>query len=128
MRTPPDELIDQIEQTRGLIESAPTRIELNHLGGWVPDGAGGRKRDPNGTKERERAYFFEGVAQPELYFLSETTSEVVGTYILIGMPDYDIRDGDWWEDQGVRYHVQFVHHDKSYQVKAEVVVRRGKSG
>ena len=48
---------------------------------------------------------------------------VTPEYVLLGSWDADIRNGDWFYVDGVKYEVVFVHPDRSYQTKAEVVYR-----
>jgi hypothetical protein len=44
-------------------------------------------------------------------------------FILLGEYGADIENGDWFYIDGVKYEVVFVHPDRSYQTKAEVVYR-----
>jgi hypothetical protein len=44
-------------------------------------------------------------------------------FILLGEYGADILNGDWFYIEGVKYEVVFVHPDRSYQTKAEVVYR-----
>lgn len=44
-------------------------------------------------------------------------------FVLIGEYGTDIRNGDWFYLDGVKYEVVFVREDRSYEVVAEVVYR-----
>jgi hypothetical protein len=59
----------------------------------------------------------------------ESGESMRSEHVVLGVPiDYqglvplDIKKGDWFEYEDKKYEVLFVHHDRRYQVKADVKV------
>lgn len=125
-------LVERRSSTSKLIEIEGQLIQLLRPADTVSDGVGSRVRAseiPHELEPRKRCLFGltqtgRGVNQmPERWFTTSTGEREQIVYVLIGLWDDDIRKDDWWIDaQGDKCKIIYVHHDRSYQTKAEVVV------
>lgn len=132
-------LSERRRSTAKLVEIEGKMITLNRLEDAVSDGAGSMVRAggiPIQLEPRKRVLFGLTQAgrglnqQPERWFTTQTGEREQVILVLIGTYDDDIRKGDWWLDADEQVcRVIYVHKDKTYQVKAEViVVEEGEGG
>lgn len=88
----------------------------------VNDGAGGWVSGSTSSVAAQEFAFL-----PSAYQLpvrrTQDGQEVTPEYTMIGRHDAVIEPGDWFWSDGIKYEVVFIHPDRSYQVKAEVMYR-----
>lgn len=117
-----DEIAVQRHLTRSLIQTEPISIALWRPAPKVSDGAGGVVRSGPDTLQPEAERFFSDVKSDERYYSrSDIGQAVVTEHVLIGPQNDDIREDDYWDMNGRRYKVEYVHPKRSYQTKARVV-------
>jgi hypothetical protein len=116
------ELAAQRKQTQALLDRGNAiRVVLNHAT-VINDSSGGTK--PGAPVSRVQQTFH--WSQPSTQLPERVTPDgslAVPEYILIGRYDAAIERGDWFYHEGVKYQVVFIHPDKSYEIRAEVVYR-----
>ena len=120
------------KSTALIIEKEGRDIQLHRPGKSVLDGAGGRKPSgPGTTLPPKRRYFaliheVSRVALRESVATEATGSELMPTHVLIGPWDDDIRVGDWFWADGVKFYVHDVERDllhKEWEFKAKCGTR-----
>ncbi len=126
-----DRRIEQARRTTRLsIEHDGDYIALMRPAGFVSDGAGSMVRDDTEPTELDPikrlliglTMVGRGVNQePERFIITEPGERVRVVYVLIGTYDDDIQKGDYWMDGDDKLEVVFVHPDKSFQTKAEII-------
>lgn len=113
--------------TAAMIKAEPTILVLHRYGEPQPDSAGGTL--PGAPLDvAQHDYYFGGLAAGAGYtklLASEQGEEVLQRYVLIGTHDADIREGDWFFINGLRYEVADIDPDRSFQVKANVKLVTG---
>jgi hypothetical protein len=113
---------EAIKSTRDLIDSDPTPITLFHSE-WVNDGRGGRRRstvaEPEAPAPVDR--FFSAIAADKSVSFNMLGITKDRVYILIGMPDDDIQEGDVFQVNAKNFRVIWVDDDRRYQTKAECI-------
>jgi hypothetical protein len=88
----------------------------------VADASGGHTRGPATVRDTQEFHWSIPTTQlPERVTLDGTV--VVPEYILVGHHDAVVERGDWFYLGGVKYEVVFIHPDRSYETRAEVVYR-----
>jgi hypothetical protein len=61
--------------------------------------------------------------QPERWIVTSLGKRYKRILVMIGPPDDDVQGKDYWiDDQGERNEVVFVHEDRSYQTKSEIII------
>ena len=111
-----------IRSTRTLIEAWPQGIILNRPPEPVDDGAGG-VRVPDGPDTQlpvQTLYFAESDAETDVERTTLAGTKVVITHVLVGMPDADMRENDWFVVGDKKFKIQYVLPDRDYQTKGEV--------
>lgn len=118
----------EIEQTKTLLDIDGEYISLHREAEWVDDGAGGQTRaeEDGPTIAKQLFWFFE--AAPIAHIARGSNfQETIGmgqrvttNYVLVGMPDANMRQGDtFWRD-GEPYVIEFVHPDRKFMTLGEV--------
>lgn len=116
------ELQVQRRMTDQLIASEPVSIALSRPPAKVDDGAGGRVSTGVPTLQPVTDRFFADVTEDERFYSRNTIGQAVVTeHVLIGRYNDDIREGDYWDQGGRRFVVEYVHPERDYQTKARVV-------
>lgn len=113
-------LDDRTQSTQDLIASEPTTITLNRST-WESDGADGRRRSSAPVAQPAKQRFFSGIAADRSIAFNQLGLRKERIYILIGLPDDDIQEGDLFTLPTGNYRVVWVDDDRRYQCKAEVV-------
>ena len=113
------ELAQQRRMTLAEIAAAPMTIAFQRQT-WVPDDSGGQKQGAVLSLVVQRLTAIQPTQQlPERRTLAGIT--VQPEFMIKGRHDADIQRGDWYHLEGVRYEVVYIHPDRRYQTKAEVV-------
>jgi hypothetical protein len=114
------ELQAQRRQTMAEVGATGRWMTLNRQE-WVENISGGnRPSGPPASLVRQRLLLVAPTTQlPERQTIGGIT--MVPEYILKGDYQADVQRGDWFYIDGVKYEVVFVHPNREYQVKAEVV-------
>lgn len=115
------ETAELIRSTEALIASRPVEILLNRPGAFVSDGAGGKVRSGATTQHSSTRCFFADVTAEEAFAVNDIGERVIGQHVIVASHEADIRQGDWFMLNDMKYVVARVHHPKTYQVKASVV-------
>lgn len=125
----------QLRMTAELIHRSGRDIVLHRPAPAVSDGAGGAQRPVEGDEDPAldpQRLYFGGKINNRMTNLPFETRTAIGEMVssvavIVGMPvdkyrllAADIEEDDWFELNGKRYTVQFVHHNRNYQIKAEV--------
>lgn len=111
----------QRDATRLLIEHEGREVALKRKPGYVPDGAGGRKRKTGAAQfQGTRLRFFSSVTSEGTYFLRDVGERYEDRHVLIGLFDDDIQEHDTFELDGRNYEVVYVHPDRRYETRAVV--------
>jgi hypothetical protein len=113
--------IQRTQSTADLIAQEGRSITLHRGAALVPDGAGGWVPGSGSDTivDQQNLFFTASLYEPLELATSATGEALHEKFILIGMPDADIQEGDWLEFSNHKYVVNFIHADRSYQVKAE---------
>jgi hypothetical protein len=111
----------QLRITNQLIRRFGRDIALVRPAGWVSDGAGGRIRSGTETLLPPVRRFFSGTVPNNDFRIRAQGERQVGRFVLIGLPDDDIQQGDYWIDGTTTYRVDYVHDYPRYETRAEVV-------
>jgi hypothetical protein len=116
--------------TQKLLEYEGEDIALNRPPDLIDDGAGGKKRALGGNLNIAPQRFFVGglvtmgrgvATQPERWIITSLGERYREFAVLIGLPDADVQEGDWFSRQeNDRWEVLFIHDDRSLQTKVEV--------
>lgn len=122
----------QLRITQHLIETAGVFISLTRPADLVPDGAGAFKQAPLPDLELPAVQrYLTGLTmvgrgvnqQPERWHVTSLGERYKLVYVMVGMPDDDIQKHDYWKnDFGDKLEVIFIHKDRRYQTKAEVIL------
>lgn len=116
------ELAAQRKQTQALLARGNgIRVVLNHAT-IVNDASGGQT--PGAPVSRTEQTFH--WSQPSTQLPERVTPDgslAVPEYVLVGRHDAVIERGDWFYMDGIKYQVVFIHPDRSYETRAEVVYR-----
>lgn len=100
-----------------MIEKEGRDIQLHRPSTFVADGAGGRiANSPEEVLPVRRRYFsiiheVSRVGLRESVATEATGTELIPTHVLIGPYDDDIRQGDWFWADGVKFYVHDVERD-----------------
>ncbi len=114
------ELQAQRRVTEQLIRRFGRDIALVRPAAYISDGAGGRTRSGTDSFLPAVRRFFSG-STPNTGFVVRFQGErQVGSFVLIGLPDDDIQQGDYWQDGATMYRVTYVHDNPRYETRAEV--------
>lgn len=110
-------------QTKMYIGYNPIEITLMRAD-TVADGAGGIKATlepiPTGAQT------FRSITQNTNNSVFRRTidgQEVKPEFVLLGEFDADVKHGDWYYDNGVKYEIVYVRTDRRYETWAEVAYR-----
>lgn len=117
------ELKAQRRQTDAFIKANPTSVILSRAES-VPNGAGGfRQGAPSALTPQEFRFIEPGASygQGEAQLLDGEMVRV--DWILLGRYDADLKRGDWFYKDGIKYEVVTVRSTGNYEVKAEVTNR-----
>jgi len=115
--------------TEKLIDYDGMEISLKRQPGLVDDGAGGKKRvSGSDTTLAPQTFFMGGLitmgrgvnTQPERWIITSLGEKYREYGVLIGMPDADVQEGDFFFNGDDRWDVLFVHADRSFQTKVEI--------
>jgi hypothetical protein len=115
--------------TQKLLEYEGEDLVLNRPPGLVDDGAGGKKRvDGSDISLASQRFFVGGLVtmgrgvatQPERWIITSLGERYREFAVLIGLPDADVEEGDWFARQNDRWEVLFIHDDRTFQTKVEV--------
>lgn len=125
-------LAQQQKMTLRLIDTAGQDITLTRPAQGVSDGAGSfaPSTAPDTELPTARRYLTgltmvgRGVnQQPERWIVTALGKRYKEVLVMVGPIDDDVMAGDFWiDDFGNRCEVIFVHENRSYQTKAEVLV------
>jgi hypothetical protein len=117
------ELRANIKQTDAFIKSHPYKrnIVLSRQD-KVDDGAGGWTSAPAVIGSPSEMALVPSATQLPVRRTLDG-QEVTPEYTLIARHTADIRNGDWFWVDGIKYEVVFVFPNKSYEIKAEVIYR-----
>jgi hypothetical protein len=119
----------RILTTEKLLEYESEDIVLNRPPGLIDDGAGGKQRVAGNDVPLVPQQFFVGglmtmgrgvSTQPERWIITSLGERYKEFAVLIGMPDADVEEGDWFTRRNDRWEVLFIHDDRSFQTKVEV--------
>lgn len=124
-----DEAHYQAEQTQIILDMHGEKISLKREPQLVDDGAGGVMPDPDhtgGTLAEQTFWFHE--AAPTAHIARGTNfAEIINMgqrtttgYVLLGMPDVNVRQHDTFKHGVHEYKVTYVHPDRAWQTIAEV--------
>lgn len=114
------ELQQQRRMTLAEINAAPTMVAFQRQD-YIDDLSGGQK--PSGTPQTLTAQRIT-LMSPTTQLPERRTSvgiTVQPSYLLKAKWDADVERFDWFYIDGVKYEVVFIHPDRRYQTKAEVV-------
>lgn len=117
-----DELDALRMTTVNLLTYSGRLVTLYRPDAAVPDGAGGYRPAATTPQLLAPTVRYLSRSPVDLAEVRDDSGErVVERFVLIGLSTDDIRELDYFYDRdtGVKYIVQFVHPDHSYQVKAE---------
>jgi hypothetical protein len=121
--------LQQITATQDLIREEGQPIALMRMPAPVGDGAGGYVQlsypEDAVTQAAVKRFFSRSEYEPLAGSDSSQGEGVHQKFILIGMPGDSIKVDDFFTIDGIRYVVNFIHDDTSYQVKAEGVASYG---
>lgn len=107
--------------TQELIDFEPTLIQLVHAPILVANGRGGLT--PSGSVTPEpvaKNRFFSQTTSKESVVVKSEGREILVDWVLVGLVDDDIREGDTFTVSGVTYKVWTIHDDKRWQTKGLV--------
>lgn len=107
--------------TQELISFEPTLITLTHPPALVSNGRGGLV--PSGSPVTEStpvARFFSQTTPKEQVIVKSEGREVLVDWVIIGLVDDDIREGDTFTVSGKNYKVWTIHEDRRWQTKGLV--------
>lgn len=111
-------LADLIRTTADLIASEPLTITLKFQE-FTRTPSGGQQRGPVQSRDpKER--FFSGVTQDASYITRDEGEMVRGEFVLIGMPDDDMEEKDFFFVGARRFEIVEVENDRTFQCKAWV--------
>lgn len=124
-----DREIMQLRTTAGLVRSYGRWITLFRPPEPLPDGAGGLVQQAGDPSPLEPQYVFFSAKAAQVPTESDSTGgeQVPSEHVIVGLPFQfqnlemlDIQENDffWWNND--LYYVKFIHHDKRYQIKADV--------
>lgn len=109
------------KQTRDFIAANPLSVILSRADS-VPDGAGGLTTPlPMNRPVQIMRVIQQGTEMPVRR--SVDGEELQPEFVLLGEHDADIRRGDWFFINGIKYEVFWVRPDRRYETWAEVVSR-----
>jgi hypothetical protein len=107
--------------TAELISFEPTLIALTHAPVLVSNGRGGLTLSGAAvTETTPKNRFFSQTTPKESVTIKSEGKEIVVDWVLIGLVDDDIREGDTFVVGGVSYKVWNVHDDQRWQKKGLV--------
>ena len=129
MASPADELsgnllrdtLERRRDTAALIAEQGRAVALWRAPGLVSDGAGGFVPGP-GDPEPQNAvqrFYSASLYEPLEQGTAQRGNDLAEKFILIGTYDDDIRPDDWFFIGGKKAVVDWIHADRTYQVKAE---------
>lgn len=109
-------------QTKAYIEREPVKMILNREEA-TGDGQGGVIITSGPIPVQ--TFAFDAMSLPQQGQIRRTVDaqEVQPEYALMGEYNADVKRGDWFFLEGIKYEVVFVHPDRTYQVFAEVAYR-----
>lgn len=111
---------EQLKTTQDLIYHCGRDLELNRRASYVSDGAGGRVRQGSDVLQSPKRLFFQQIRSNDVYYVNQQGESVLSTYVLLGMPDDDIQEGDTFSVDGLSFEVIWIHPDIRYEKRAEV--------
>jgi hypothetical protein len=115
------ELQAQQRVTDQLIKRFGRDIALIRPGAYVSDGAGGRTRSGADSHLPAVRRFFSGTVPNTNFTVRFEGERQVGRFVLVGPPNDDIQQGDYWQEGATLYRVVFIHENPEYETRAEVV-------
>lgn len=115
-----NEVAVQRKLTREFIRRGNRKELVLNFEQKVADLSGGMKRGVPDTRSKQVFHLAVPTTQlPERVTAAGITA--VPEYILVGYHDAVVQRGDWFYMDGIKYEVVFVHPDRSYETRAEVV-------
>lgn len=111
----------QRKQTKAYIAADPTTVILNRAE-TVPNGAGGFTHGaPSARSPQVCKFIAPSDTATERQMLDGQMVQV--DWVLLFEYDADVKRGDWFFQDGIKYEVVTVRHTGRYEVKAEVTNR-----
>jgi hypothetical protein len=106
---------------RRAVRTAGRDITIKRPSTTVDDGEGGVIYAGTGARTLEPQKLI--LLQVSNEFQEDDQGERVrDQYVLIGPPDADVKKEDWWVEEGLKFRVDFVDPDRSYQTQGRVLV------
>lgn len=118
---------EQKRQTSHVIATVGTEVIITRPADYVDDGAGGKHRPGPPTTLPAKRYWVSGVSADHRFTSSETGQRVQGDYVIVGMPEDDIRKGDEFIYNGIELRVRYVDRFP-WQVRGICVYASGGNG
>lgn len=118
--------------TKILIDQFPTEITLKRPPAQVEDGQGGRSRPSTPpTTLAPQEVFVSGLNSngrsqtAARWDITEQGELFLTRFIIIGMPELNVQEDDWFEFMGRKFYIQNVFPDRTYETKCEAVTLDG---
>jgi hypothetical protein len=110
-----------IESTAEMIAARPTLVALHREGEMERTPSGGQKvvRDPEDLPAKNR--FFQAVSLEEIRTVNWQGRDHIARFILVGMPDDEMKIGDTFLNNGLRYTIAEVSQDRTFETKGFVI-------
>lgn len=119
-----NETDENIQTTKDLIESEPTMISLKRSSPWVRTASGGRIRaEGEPTVLDPVARWFSGIVEDAHIVTRDEGEQIVCRHVLIGMPDDDVQEKDFFSVGERNFEVIEIHPARDFQTKAWCVER-----
>ena len=116
---------EQLRQTQQLIDGEPTQLVLKRNPPAIKTAAGGRVAAPDPVDLEPQTVFFGAKSRDDLPLQDTQGERVIQYYVVVGMPDLDIQNGDTFMVNGMDFTVTFVHRNLAYEIKADVETYSG---
>jgi hypothetical protein len=114
------ELSAQLQATKDLIEAEGQPIVLMRPAALQADGTGGFVTPLDQDAPLASQDLFFGLVQYEPLQLDYPTGQTIHVkFVLVGMPDADIQEGDWFTLYNKRYIVQKIAMTRGFEMRAE---------
>lgn len=117
----PDDLVTLRKQTKAFIDEEPRSIALQRKD-ITPDGEGGVQH----TILSLPAQIFNLITQATSAQVARRTmdgEEVFPEFVLLGEYNADMKNGDWFLIDGIKYEVVYVRLERRYETWGEVAYR-----